>query len=163
MPLGVTVGLLLHATLAPADARAAADVFSLVTRAFLRLIQMIIAPLVFSTLTAAVARTGGRRSIGRMGLRAPGSFLGASAVSLARGAGWAATGRTPGRVIRAMRQPLLIALSTTSSETAYPRTLEALEASGVRGRVVSFVLPLGYAFNLDGAILYATFAVPFIA
>ena len=62
-----------------------------------------------------------------------------------------------------MRQPLLIAFSTTSSEAAYPRTLEVLEASGVRARVASLVLPLGYAFNLDGAMLYATFAVLFIA
>ena len=302
LALGVLAGLWLHTALAPADARAVADILSLVTRAFLRLIQMVVAPLVLSTLTVAVARAGDVGSIGRMGLRALGWFLGASLVSLAigasfalwlkpgaglrlqavaapgafqpmtatsfvdhlvpisiadalarneilqvvvfslfagvamaglgaravrltevleavaavafrivdmvmglapaavfcalaaamavgglglvggyarflggfylaltvlwgvmLGAGWAVAGRSPVQVIGAMRQPLVLAFSTTSSEAAYPRTLEVLQATGVRREVASFVLPLGYAFNLDGAMLYATFAVLFIA
>jgi Na+/H+-dicarboxylate symporter len=297
MALGVLAGLLLHASLRPAEATSAAGVLSLVVRAFLRLIQMIIAPLVFSTLTAAVARTGDARSVGRMGLKALGWFLSASVISLLLGTGFAlwlrpgaglnlvaaappgpvqpltaagfvdhlvpasiadamarnevlqvvvfslfagvamtglgqrsdrllqlleqvaavtfrivdmvmalappavfcalaaataenglslvggyarflggfylalmalwavilGAGWSPLAVLRAMRQPLLIAFSTTSSEAAYPRTLEVLERTGVRPRVASFVLPLGYAFNLDGAMLYATFAVLFIA
>jgi Na+/H+-dicarboxylate symporter len=78
-------------------------------------------------------------------------------------AGWIVAGRSPIEVLRAVRQPVLIAFSTTSSEAAYPRTLEVLAAAGVRERVASFVLPLGYAFNLDGAMVYAAFAVLFIA
>ena len=87
MAAGLLTGLLLHAVLSPADARGAAEALSLVTRAFLRLIQMIIAPLVFSTLTAAVARAGDGRSLGRTGLRALGWFLAASVVS-ARARRW---------------------------------------------------------------------------
>ena len=52
---------------------------------------------------------------------------------------------------------------TASSEAAYPRTLEALERFGVPPRIASFVLPLGYSFNLDGSMMYMTFASIFIA
>jgi Na+/H+-dicarboxylate symporter len=63
----------------------------------------------------------------------------------------------------AIRTPVLLAFSTASSEAAYPRTMEALEKLGVSRRIVSFVLPLGYSFNLDGSMMYCTFAVLFIA
>jgi Na+/H+-dicarboxylate symporter len=62
-----------------------------------------------------------------------------------------------------VRAPLLLAFSTASSEAAYPRLLEQLERFGIANRVVSFVLPLGYSFNLDGSMMYCTFAVMFIA
>ena len=61
-----------------------------------------------------------------------------------------------------IRTPALLAFSTASSEAAYPRILEALPKVGVRRRIVSFVLPLGYSFNLDGSMLYCTFATIFI-
>ncbi|MHB8285174.1 MAG: dicarboxylate/amino acid:cation symporter [Caulobacteraceae bacterium] len=302
LALGVAVGLTVHLTLSPADAHSAADLLSLVTQGFLRLIQMTIAPLVFSTLTTAVAKAGQPGEVGRIGLRAFAWFLGAAIIALLIGAtmalwlrpgaglhlvaseaapavqalspsvfvqhliptsifdamarneilqvvifslitgtamaalgervsgavqlveqlaaimfkivdmvmrlapaavfcalaaviavqgagviggyaaflldfylalavvwtailaaGWMVGGRSPLSVLSAVRQPLLIAFSTTSSEAAYPRTLEVLAAAGVRERVSSFVLPLGYAFNLDGAMVYAAFAVLFIA
>lgn len=62
-----------------------------------------------------------------------------------------------------LREPVMLAFSTASSEAAYPRTLEALDAFGVPRRIASFVLPLGYSFNLDGSMLYMTFATLFIA
>ncbi|RYG04499.1 MAG: dicarboxylate/amino acid:cation symporter [Caulobacteraceae bacterium] len=61
-----------------------------------------------------------------------------------------------------IRTPALLAFSTASSEAAYPRILDALPKVGVRRRIVSFVLPLGYSFNLDGSMLYCTFATIFI-
>lgn len=64
---------------------------------------------------------------------------------------------------RAVREPLLLAFSTASSEAAYPKTLSALEQFGVPRRVASFVLPLGYSFNLDGSMMYCSFAILFIA
>lgn len=67
------------------------------------------------------------------------------------------------RLIAAVRQPALLAFSTASSEAAYPRTLEALQQWGVSRKVASFVLPLGYSFNLDGSMMYCTFATLFIA
>jgi Na+/H+-dicarboxylate symporter len=66
-------------------------------------------------------------------------------------------------LIGAIRTPVLLAFSTASSEAAYPQLLEKLEALGLRRRIVSFVLPLGYSFNLDGGMMYCTFAVLFIA
>jgi Na+/H+-dicarboxylate symporter len=66
-------------------------------------------------------------------------------------------------LVRYIREPILLAFTTASSEAAFPRTLEALERFGVPRRIASFVLPLGYSFNLDGTMLYCTFATMFIA
>jgi Na+/H+-dicarboxylate symporter len=66
-------------------------------------------------------------------------------------------------LFRGIRTPVLLAFSTASSEAAYPRTMEELEKQGINRRIVSFVLPLGYSFNLDGSMMYCTFAVLFIA
>ena len=66
-------------------------------------------------------------------------------------------------LIRYIREPILLAFSTASSEAAYPRTLEALDRFGVPPKIGSFVLPLGYSFNLDGSMMYMTFATLFIA
>jgi Na+/H+-dicarboxylate symporter len=63
----------------------------------------------------------------------------------------------------AVREPVLLAFSTASSEAAYPRTLEQLQKFGVSRKIASFVLPLGYSFNLDGSMMYCTFATLFIA
>lgn len=65
-------------------------------------------------------------------------------------------------LFQVIRTPALLAFSTASSEAAYPRILDALPTVGVRRRIVSFVLPLGYSFNLDGSMLYCTFATMFI-
>jgi Na+/H+-dicarboxylate symporter len=67
------------------------------------------------------------------------------------------------KLVAAVRQPTLLAFSTASSEAAYPRTLDALQKWGVSRKVASFVLPLGYSFNLDGSMMYCTFATLFIA
>ncbi|HJU43940.1 MAG TPA: cation:dicarboxylase symporter family transporter [Vicinamibacterales bacterium] len=68
-----------------------------------------------------------------------------------------------GDFARAIKEPALIAFSTTSSEAALPRAMEVLEAYGVPRRIVSFVLPLGYSFNLDGTTLYLSLASIFVA
>jgi Na+/H+-dicarboxylate symporter len=67
------------------------------------------------------------------------------------------------RLIKRVRSPVILAFSTASSEAAYPRTLEELEKFGCSNRIASFVLPVGYSFNLDGSMMYCTFAVMFIA
>lgn len=66
-------------------------------------------------------------------------------------------------LVRAVRSPALIAFSTSTSEAAFPLLLENLEAIGLPPKVVSFVLPLGYSFNLIGATMYCTFALMFVA
>jgi Na+/H+-dicarboxylate symporter len=66
-------------------------------------------------------------------------------------------------LINRMKQPVMLAFSTASSEAAYPKTMMQLERFGCKDKIVSFVLPLGYSFNLDGSMLYMTFASLFIA
>jgi Na+/H+-dicarboxylate symporter len=303
MITGPLFGLLLHEFLGNGPAaESAATAFSLVTTSFLRLIKMIIAPLVFSTLVVGVARMEGAAAIARIGAKALGWFvlatlvsmtIGLAAVQLFKpGLGLSATAAAgsvvatplqfkdflehviPSSVVQAMagneilqivvfsvffgaaasslgpkvkrlidiideiaavilrvtryvmalaplaifaalastvlsqgsnvllvyakyigsfylavillwifffcvlyavigrrtwpllteiRAPLLLAFSTSSSEAAYPQTLERLEAFGVSTRIASFVLPLGYSFNLCGSAMYCSFGVLFIA
>ncbi|MGZ8153364.1 MAG: dicarboxylate/amino acid:cation symporter [Methylovulum sp.] len=66
-------------------------------------------------------------------------------------------------LIRHIREPMLLAFGTASSESAYPKLLQQLERFGCAEKVCGLVLPLGYSFNLDGSMMYMTFAVLFIA
>ncbi len=68
-----------------------------------------------------------------------------------------------GKFFTAVKEPAIIAFSTTSSEAALPRAMEAMERLGVPRSVVAFVLPLGYSFNLDGSTLYLSLAAIFVA
>lgn len=61
-------------------------------------------------------------------------------------------------LLKRIAQPMLIAFSTTSSEAVFPKLTEELERFGCRDKIVAFVLPLGYSFNLDGSMMYMTFA-----
>jgi Na+/H+-dicarboxylate symporter len=67
------------------------------------------------------------------------------------------------KFVRAVKEPAVIAFSTTSSEAALPRAMEAMERLGVPRSIVAFVLPLGYSFNLDGSTLYLSLAAVFVA
>jgi Na+/H+-dicarboxylate symporter len=306
MLLGVLVGWLVNIGLSADGARTVADNLSIVTDVFLRLIKMIIAPLVFSTLVAGIAHMGDASAIGRVGVKTIGWFILASITSLTIGlimvhlirpgsglsltvaaseaapaldmgkftlrefithvvpssivdamarneilqivvfsvlvgtavsavddrapavlelveqiaaimlkvtgyvmrtaplaifAALAASVATQGldvlatyakfvlgfygslvllwallvavavlivgpramKLMAQIRAPALLAFSTASSEAAYPRTLEELQKWGISRKVASFVLPLGYSFNLDGSMMYCTFAVIFIA
>ena len=306
--LGIAAGYFCH-QLAP-DAKTAKEIagyFSIVTEIFLRMIKMIIAPLVFSTLVAGIAGTGDSKAVGRIGVKALGWFITASLVSLILGmivvnilrpgesmhlplpdadattnlktsalnfrdfithvfpksifeamahneilqilvfsvffgfavsalkrestatlvtviqetvhvvlkitdfvmrfapfAVFAAIAAVVtvqglgvlvtygkfiggfyfgllvlwsvliaagflilrGRVfslLKLLREPMMLAFSTASSEAAYPKTMEQLEKFGVKDSITGFVLPLGYSFNLDGSMMYQAFAALFIA
>jgi Na+/H+-dicarboxylate symporter len=306
MLLGVVVGFFLHEHAQPERWEGLAGNFSLITDIFLRLIRMIIAPLVLTTLVVGIAHMGGSGSLGRVGARTLGWFVTASIVSLLMGlglvhllrpgvglglplppstadagvaagslnlsefithlvprsifeamanneilqivvfsgffgaalaamgedakpviditervshvmlkvtgyvmllapfavfaaiaatvtehglgilvtygrfiagfygallllwvvlalAGVAIVGPRVLRLLGLVREPILLAFSTASSEAAYPRTFEALQHFGVPRRIAGFVLPLGYSFNLDGSMMYCTFATLFIA
>ncbi len=67
------------------------------------------------------------------------------------------------RLLKTVREPAVLGFATASSESAYPKLMVALEKFGVPKRITSFVLPLGYSFNLDGSMIYMSFAVLFIA
>ncbi|VWD19251.1 C4-dicarboxylate ABC transporter [Burkholderia lata] len=78
-------------------------------------------------------------------------------------AGVAFLGKRAFTLIRLIREPFLLSFATASSEAAYPKLLDALDRFGVNRKISSFVLPIGYSFNLDGSMMYCTFAVLFIA
>ncbi|NIA55747.1 dicarboxylate/amino acid:cation symporter [Massilia sp. TW-1] len=304
--LGIATGYVANTSLA--DPKGFADIMSLVTTLFLRLIKMIIAPLVFSTLVVGIAKMGNAAEVGRIGVKALGWFVIASLLSLTLGlilvnlfrpgdamalsgtlpatsasSGITASGLTlkdfithlvptsiadgmakneilqivifsiffgtgaaavgaratplidaidgaahimlkvtgyvmnfaPFAVFAAvagvvatsgvgvlatygkfmgefylgiallwvilitigvlfvgprlfkllglLREPTILAFTCASSEAAYPKTLEGLERFGVKNRLAAFVLPIGYSFNLDGSMMYCTFASVFIA
>lgn len=77
-------------------------------------------------------------------------------------AGLVFLGKRTFSLIRLIREPFLLSFATASSEAAYPKLLDALDRFGVNRKISSFVLPMGYSFNLDGSMMYCTFAVLFI-
>src|SRR3954464_5722132 len=118
---------------------------------------------VFTAVTSAIAEKGPEI------LFTFGKFVGSFYLGLAIlwsvliGAAFVIVGPRTRLLVRYIREPVVLAFSTASSEAAYPRTLEALDRFGVPARIASFVLPLGYSFNLDGSMMYMTFATIFIA
>jgi len=127
-------------------------------------IVMLAAPMgVFGAIASAIAVQG-------LGVLATyGRFIGSFYLGLAAlwlvlfAAGWLVLRGRALELVRRIREPMMIAFSTSSSEAAYPKTMEALERFGVSERITGFVLPLGYSFNLDGSMMYQAFAVIFIA
>jgi Na+/H+-dicarboxylate symporter len=79
------------------------------------------------------------------------------------GAGYLVLGREVFRLVKFVRSPMLLGFATATSEAAYPRLMKRLEQFGVNERVVGFILPLGYSFNLDGSMIYTTFAALFVS
>jgi len=118
---------------------------------------------VFAAVSASIAERG--PSI----LETYGRFIGSFYLGLAIlwilliGICFVIVGQRTRLLVRYIRDPIVLAFSTASSEAAFPRTLEALDRFGVPPRIASFVLPLGYSFNLDGSMMYMTFASIFIA
>ena len=130
----------------------------------LTMLVMWFAPLaVFAAVSAAIAQSGIEV------LATYGRFMGEFYVGIVIlwavlfVACFAVIGRRAAGLFRAVREPTMLAFATASSEAAYPKTLAQLERFGCSNRVASFVLPLGYSFNLDGSMMYCTFAVMFIA
>ncbi|MCB4359656.1 dicarboxylate/amino acid:cation symporter [Quatrionicoccus australiensis] len=78
-------------------------------------------------------------------------------------AGYFVLGKDVFRLLKLVRGPMLVGFSTASSESVYPKLMEQLEKFGIKNRVIGFVLPLGYSFNLDGSMIYTTFAALFVA
>lgn len=125
---------------------------------------MWVAPLgVFGAVAAAVASYG----FGIFGLYA--KYLLDFSIGIALlwvvllSVGYVILGKRLWELLRRIKSPLLIAFSTTSSEAVFPKLVEELERFGCQKRIVSFTLPLGYSFNLDGSMMYMTFASIFIA
>jgi Na+/H+-dicarboxylate symporter len=116
---------------------------------------------------AAVAGTIAKSGLGV--LSTYGVFMGEFYLGIAllwlllTGAGILFVGPRILNLLRELRGPTILAFTCASSEAAFPKTLEGLERFGVRNRLAAFVLPIGYSFNLDGSMMYCTFATLFIA
>jgi Na+/H+-dicarboxylate symporter len=125
---------------------------------------MRVAPIaVFAAVTASIAERG-PAILGTFGVFIGSFYLGLAILwMLLIGICFLIVGSRTRLLVRYIREPILLAFSTASSEAAFPRTLEALDRFGVPPRIASFVLPLGYSFNLDGSMMYMTFATIFIA
>lgn len=118
---------------------------------------------VFTAVAGALAERG-PEIIATLGKFVGSFYLGLLILwALLIGAAFVIVGQRTRHLVRYIRDPVVLAFSTASSEAAYPRTLEALDRFGVPPRIASFVLPLGYSFNLDGSMMYMTFATIFIA
>lgn len=118
---------------------------------------------VFGTVTAAVAEHG--LSVFKIYLYFFLAFIGGLVTLwiLMILVGYLILGKRVFSLLKVIRNPLLIAFSTTSSEAVFPKLVEELERFGCNNKIVSFTLPLGYSFNLDGSMMYMTFASIFIA
>jgi Na+/H+-dicarboxylate symporter len=118
---------------------------------------------VFSAVASALAERG-PQIIATLGKFVGSFYLGLAVLwTVMIGVCFLIVGPRTRHLVRYIRDPVVLAFSTASSEAAYPRTLEELERFGVPPRIASFVLPLGYSFNLDGSMMYMTFATLFIA
>lgn len=118
---------------------------------------------VFAAITAALAEHGPELIL-KLGYFMASVYAGLGTLWLVLGGlAFLIIGKRAFQLFRYVREPVLVAFSTASSEAAFPRTLEALGRFGVPRKIASFVLPLGYSFNLDGSMMYMTFASLFIA
>src|SRR6478672_4301345 len=118
---------------------------------------------VFTAVASALAERG-PQIIATLGAFVASFYLGLLILwAVMIGACFVIVGPRTRHLVRYIRDPVVLAFSTASSEAGYARTLEALERLGVPPRIASFVLPLGYSFNLDGSMMYMTFATIFIA
>lgn len=167
--LQIVVFSLMFGTAAAALGERAAGVihfFEVVSEIILKITGYImnIAPVaVFAAMTAVIARQG-------LGvLKTYSVFIGEFYLGL--GSLWVILlliaflflGRRIFQLMKRMKDPALLAFSTSSSEAAFPKMMIELERFGCGKKIVSFVLPLGYSFNLDGSMMYMTFASLFIA
>jgi Na+/H+-dicarboxylate symporter len=141
-------------------------VFEAITRVLLKITGyvMYIAPLaVFGAMTAIIARQG----VGILSTYAV--FIGEFYFSLIVlwlliiMAGYFILNKRAFTLVGKIKDAMLVAFGTSTSEAAYPKLFEELEQFGCSNKIVSFVLPLGYSFNLDGGMMYMTFASLFIA
>jgi Na+/H+-dicarboxylate symporter len=122
------------------------------------------APIAVFAAVSGVIASSGAGVIGRFGAFMAEFYLAIIVLwILLTFAGFLFLGRRVFSLLRELREPTMLAFSTASSEAAYPKTLEGLERFGVKNRIASFVLPIGYSFNLDGSMMYCTFAAIFIA
>ncbi|MBV7534168.1 dicarboxylate/amino acid:cation symporter [Duganella sp. sic0402] len=147
------------------SARQLTNVVDQLAQVMLRITGVImnLAPVAVFAAMASVITTNGLAILGTFAKFMGGFYLGLVCLwALLILGGFAFIGKRVFRLIALIREPFLLAFSTASSEAAYPKLLVALDQFGVKRKISSFVMPMGYSFNLDGSMMYCTFAVLFI-
>jgi Na+/H+-dicarboxylate symporter len=125
---------------------------------------MKMAPLAVLAAMAATVATNGLEILLRFAVFMVDFYLGLALLwCLLVAAGYFVLGKRVQRLMSLIREPFLLSFATASSEAAYPKIIDALDHFGVRRKISSFVMPMGYSFNLDGSMMYCTFASLFIA
>lgn len=147
------------------SARQLTNVVDQLAQVMLRITGVImnLAPLAVFAAMASVITTNGLAILGTFAKFMGGFYLGLVCLwALLILGGFVFIGKRVFRLIALIREPFLLAFSTASSEAAYSKLLVALDQFGVKRKISSFVMPMGYSFNLDGSMMYCTFAVLFI-
>jgi len=125
---------------------------------------MLLAPMAVFAAMAATVATNGLAILLKFAVFMGDFYIGLILLwSLLVFAGYIFLGRRVFKLVGLIREPFLLSFATASSEAAYPKILDSLDRFGVERKISSFVLPMGYSFNLDGSMMYCTFATLFIA
>jgi Na+/H+-dicarboxylate symporter len=125
---------------------------------------MKLAPLAVAAAMAATVAVNGLEILVRFAVFMGDFYIGLILLwAILIGAGFLFLGPRLFKLLVLIKEAFLLSFATASSEAAYPKLLDALDRFGVRRKISSFVLPMGYSFNLDGSMMYCTFAVLFIA
>ncbi len=125
---------------------------------------MLLAPVAVFAAMAATVATNGLEILLKFAVFMGDFYIGLIILwSLLVFAGYIFLGRRVFKLVGLIREPFLLSFATASSEAAYPKILDSLDRFGVQRKISSFVLPMGYSFNLDGSMMYCTFATLFIA
>ena len=125
---------------------------------------MLLAPIAVFAAMAATVATNGLEILLKFAVFMGDFYIGLIILwSLLVLAGFVFLGKRVFRLVGLIKEPFLLSFATASSEAAYPKILDSLDRFGVQRKISSFVLPMGYSFNLDGSMMYCTFATLFIA
>jgi Na+/H+-dicarboxylate symporter len=125
---------------------------------------MLLAPIAVFAAMAATVATNGLEILLKFAVFMGDFYIGLIILwSLLVLAGFVFLGKRVFRLVGLIKEPFLLSFATASSEAAYPKILDSLDRFGVQRKISSFVLPMGYSFNLDGSMMYCTFATIFIA
>jgi Na+/H+-dicarboxylate symporter len=147
-------------------ARALVAVIDELSHAMLRITGYVmkLAPVAVMAAMAATVAVNGLEILLKFAVFMGDFYLGLIVLwSLLIAAGFTFLGPRVFRLLVLIKEAFLLSFATASSEAAYPKILDALDRFGVKRKISSFVMPMGYSFNLDGSMMYCTFAVLFIA
>ena len=125
---------------------------------------MKLAPLAVMAAMAATVATNGLAILLKFAVFMGDFYIGLIILwALLAAAGYTFLGKRVFKLLALIKEAFLLSFATASSEAAYPKILDALDRFGVKRKISAFVMPMGYSFNLDGSMMYCTFATLFIA